>query len=225
MGSNLHNFISFATTACNRPGLIRRTYESFTKRLTGIDFDKTTLYINIDPAPHPHNRQYVIDMAKEFFGTVVANMPDEASFPGAVQWTWRQVKTPFIFNLEDDWILLRNVNLTREIGIMRKERNLVQTSLRAYNGMKYEKICLSPSILRTDICAYAAERLDLRYNPEIQMRSVDTLGRKVRKCNIRVIPKGIKAPTIIKDTGRAWAKKQGVSRPPKKSHFTKWIKE
>ena len=44
--------INFTTTATVRPDILEKTYKSFTNKLVGIDFSKTTIYINIDLLPN-----------------------------------------------------------------------------------------------------------------------------------------------------------------------------
>ena len=47
--------LEFTTTACNRPEILEKTYKSFTTNLKDINFNKSTLYINIDPSPDNNN--------------------------------------------------------------------------------------------------------------------------------------------------------------------------
>ena len=72
--------MSFTTTACNRPNIIERTYDSFCNNVLGIDFHDITLYINIDPAPKSDNREVIIEIAKKYFGNVVVNLPRRSNF-------------------------------------------------------------------------------------------------------------------------------------------------
>ena len=92
--------LDFTTTAVSRPEVVNKTYRSFCSKLKGVEFDKCTLYINIDPFPVNSDRKKVIKVAEYYFGKVVVNTPSKGNFTKACNWCWKSAKTEYIFNLQ-----------------------------------------------------------------------------------------------------------------------------
>lgn len=204
--------ISFCTTAMARPKVLDRTLNSFTSRLKGLDFNEITYYINIEPLPDPSMREAVIEVAQKYFPTVVANLPEEANFTKAVYWCWNSVETDFLFHLEDDWELTCDVDMGKMLDRF-SDKDVQQVVFRAYK-YAYDKMCLSPSIIRTDF----AQRFNFNFNknPEVQLRT-DFVESK----NVCVPHKKI----VVEDIGRKWIKKTDFKKPDHKSSFTSWEKK
>lgn len=106
--------ICFTTTAMPRPELLAKTYASFKQHLPWLDLKKCPLFINVDYFPHYYEDhaqrvQSVIDIAKEHFGEVTANIQERGNFPAAVKWIFSNANREFVFNLEDDWELLCDI--------------------------------------------------------------------------------------------------------------------
>lgn len=205
--------LEFTTTAMRRPDILDKTYASFVSKLTGINYSKSTLYINIEPFPDEVPIKDVIKVAQKYFGTVVPNFPKECNFTIAVKWCWSQVKGDYAFHLEDDWILMNKVKIAQLIR--RCKDPVVQVALRAYS-YTYNKIVLSPSLITGDFVRRVSEKLDITSNPEVQLR-----GDNVEGCFNLAFPNRI----ILKDTGRAWIKKSDYAKCSNtKYEFVAWKK-
>ena len=89
--------LEFASTECLRPAVCERGWASFHQHLLGVDWSKSTLFLNIDPAPAdaaPGTADQVIAVARKFFGTVEARIATVPHFTQAVRWAWRQPRGP-----------------------------------------------------------------------------------------------------------------------------------
>ena len=207
--------LTVTTTATNRPDILAATYESFTSRMRGVDFSKSTLYLNVDPLPISSGRKAAIKVARRFFGNVVHRLPKKANFTSAVNWLWSQPSDEFIFHLEDDWELLENISINTLLGIFKSNPILYQVALRAYR-YKYRKFCLSPSLIRRPLYKRMGGRLDESINPELQLRFQPA---KMRKRVTAYPDVGI----IVKDIGREWIHRFKLRKPSKKCKFISWV--
>ena len=195
----------------SRPDIIDRTYGSFVNSLSGLGTPKVR--INIDPLPDPRLSVKASEVAVKHFGdNVSSRLPSKPNFTSALKWCWHGADTEFILNLEDDWVLIREVELS---DLMKHFENpdIQQVVLRAYD-YKYDKMCLSPSIIRTSW----AKRFDFdeKLNPEVQLRK-----KFVKPSNITVHHKQV----VVKDIGRNWMKDSGFKKPGHKATFTSWEKQ
>ena len=66
---SLENLVDFATTACNRPLILEKTYESLAKRIKGIQLSECRLFLNIDPMPDCIDIEDNIKLRKIFWGS------------------------------------------------------------------------------------------------------------------------------------------------------------
>lgn len=116
--------IDITTTATIRPGILEETLSSFRKFLF-IDKYAYRLIINIDPiGNHKASSKDVVDVAKKHFDEVIYNIPSKPSFPKAWIWCWNQVTADWVFHLEEDWRLLRPVDLNHMIKILENNRSI-----------------------------------------------------------------------------------------------------
>ncbi len=210
--------LEFSTTAMCRPDILRRTYKSFCSKLQDVDFQRSTLYLNVDPLPSRAKAEDTVAVATDFFGTVICNTPSRANFTAAVKWCWSNVTGPYVFNLEDDWVLKNPVSIKTLCDKLNKpykesKDNVVQVYLRAYSGSNKLKICLSPSLLSGDLVRRAVKIFDTNLNPEIQLRGKVVQGVSVFHAK----------PIAVKDIGRSWLKNSKFKHPPKKANFTSWV--
>jgi len=212
--------ITFTTTATNRPEVLDRTYASFNSNITGIRLKDCELVINVDPLPSSEKREEAVDIAKKYFGKVTASLPEKPNFTTAINTIWSLSSAAFIFNLEDDWLLTKPVNLDVIMQSMKKNPNCLQCVLRAYN-YDYNKMALSPSIIKRKLYSQIAGKLDSSLNPEIQLRDTRITKYELNKKSIMV--HGNKP--IVRDIGREWIEKSGFKRPDKKAHFNAWVKK
>jgi len=160
--------MDFTTTAVVRPHVLDRTLGSFSKNLKDINLKECRLVINIDPLP-PIKRKNVIIVARKYFGDVKYNLPKTANFTAAYNWIWSNAETEYIFNLEDDWELIKPVSIQKVLGYFDKNKKLLQVLLRAYR-YRYKTCALSPGVLHRRFYSAVGGKLVITSNPEIQLR-------------------------------------------------------
>ncbi len=209
--------ISFVTTAMPRPEIIQQTYSSFTKKMQGLDYSKVTLYINIDSFPdkkNDHKRQEVINIAKTFFGNVVPNLTDKPNFANAVKWCFSMPETYYVFNIEDDWELLCDFDISFFNQFFVAD-HVQQVTLRAWKHAN-NNFFLSPSLLRNSFCKTIVSQMNAHENPEVQIRS---MNHGYNKSSFICFPFD-KNSIVLKDLGRLWMRSSSYDRGNKT--FTEW---
>jgi len=220
--------LDFTTTAVARPDIINRTYASFSKRLTGIDLKNCRLFINIDPVPSDVDRKEVAKVAKKYFKEVYPNYPEVANYTAAYNWVWSNANTDYIFNLEDDWELVKKVSIKILLNYFKKHKNLLEVALRAYN-YNYKACPTSPSIMHKRYYKAVAGKLNEKVNPESQLRG-SAFGIALPSPSFNISAKGklVAYPEdrneiIVKDIGRKWIKNSNYIKPEgSKKNFTSW---
>lgn len=203
--------ISFTTTSLNRPEILEKTFSSFTNNIKDIDFKQCQLFINIDPIPNDQ-RENCIEICKKFFGECFINLPDSPNFTKALNWCWKKANTDWIFHLEDDWLLLKEINL---VDLIKKFENKKHIHLRAYKNHPYATTSLSPSLIRKDHYKSMVDKFDLNRNPEhqIQLNQVVIINKNDMCATSEV---------IVKDIGREWLENNKMKKPNNKDKFTSY---
>ena len=222
--------MDFTTTAVCRPKILEATLSSFEKNLLGISLKDCRMIINVDPLPSGKNREAVIEVAQKYFGEVKYNLPKTANFPAAYKWVMSNAEGKYIFNLEDDWQLTREIKIDAVIKILKTHPKLLQVLLRAYR-YHYRTCALSPGIWSHRFYKAVGENLKTDLNPEAQLRgerwgiTMPTRGKKGIKAKslIAVYPAPVKQ-VVLKDLGRAWINKTKFKKngKGKKAHFITW---
>jgi hypothetical protein len=226
---NNNSTITFTTTATVRPELIDQTYLSFSKNLIGIDLKQCDLVINIDPIPYErvNEREEIINVAKKYFGKITQRLQDQPNFPDALKWTWMNTVTPYIFNLEDDWILLHQVNINDVIALHKTDPTSIGVSLNAYIfGSNQFRIRLSPCLLNGDWARTAASHLLTNSCPEKQLRNRIPKHLIRRMLNYPKYTNSKNATIMVHDIGRAWRETRRLVKNSTDTHgFTSWKKK
>lgn len=163
--------LEFTTTAINRPQTLFQTYSSLVKNFRGVDFGRSVLYINIDPVPNSDKIELVEQVAKQFFGTVITNITEIGSAEKANHWCFTQVKGEYFFNIEDDWVLTREINLHNMINQMNRHHDRMQLYLMG-SQIKEGRPTLIPSLMRTQALQKFIKLLNFETNYEQQMISI-----------------------------------------------------
>lgn len=211
----LEDKVSFCTTALARPEIINQTYQSFSENIENLDFFKCKLYINIDPIPNDKKlQQGVLEVAKSYFSDVFVRMPAKANFTCALSWCWSSADTPYIFQLEDDWILLKKMDFNKISNLF--DDNIKIVILTAYTHFEYTGVALSPSIWKRELYKAFVNSFDKKVNPEHQLKYM--FRNTFSKNNVLVIDNKI----IVKDIGREWSKKHNLKKPKEKARFIKY---
>ena len=222
--------MDFTTTAMARPEIVDRTYYTFYKNLKGINLKECSLFINIDPLPSDVDRKKVTKVAEKYFKNVYPNYTKKPNYTAAYNWIWSNAKSEFIFNLEDDWELLREVYVPDILKYFDKYPSLMEVALRAYS-YKYRACPTSPSIMHKRYYKAVAGKLDEKINPEIQLRG-KKFGIEMPSPRFKISWKGkiVAYPEqeneesiILKDLGREWLEKSKFRKPKvKKNKFISW---
>lgn len=217
--------LEFTTTSCNRPSLLNATYASYSKNLKGVDFSKSIVYVNIDPAPNSKNIQMVEEVAKRYFGTVVVNYPSSPNFAAAALWCFSQVKGEMFFHLEDDWQLMKTIDIHSMISklgtsnlqcILNKKKNSIATR-------EVGEPCFVPSLIATQYWKKYLTNFKLDINPEYQMKVLfrNKSTRLFKNHSIYYNP----TQEISRDIGRAWLSANKLARSYKPgTRWSPWIK-
>ena len=221
--------LEFTTTATCRSSLIDRTYNSFHKNLTGVDWKKSTLYVNIDPIGGECEPSEIIKICQNYFGNVVYNLPKTCNFCAGHKWTWQQPTGQFFFTLQEDWVLKIPVSIRALHGKLSlngdfesKQNRTVIVTLRAYSTIKDTRVCLSPGMVMTRWAKYIAEKMDTTKNPEKQCRpwTGQNIVGKNRTNYIGLQHPPVTRAVMVIDTGRDWMIKNGWHRPGGQGAFT-----
>jgi len=243
--------IDITITATRRHKILRRTLESFYKNL--FKGYPTRIIINVDPVGEDEDSELSLRECFEFTDNVDWFYPDEPSFPKAFHRAWEAVQSPMVFHLEDDWELLREVDLHEmlqliatfpELAILRLSgTSAAETTIKAWNKfldwngdffeVKYEdkaRIGFSghPSLIRGSWIKAIHPHLDTVRNPEKQIQ--DAWRRRNRGLTEEIWKwrYGVFShpgdPATIKDIGRDWIKTSGFRKEGNRAYFVKWEK-
>lgn len=217
--------VDFSTTAMARPDVLDMTYWSFSNNLKDINLKDCRLFINIEPLPVDVDRNEVIKVAEGYFGEVHANCPNKANFTAACNWLWSNADAEYIFHLEDDWCLIKEISIKSLLRPFKGNPKLLEVALRAYPYVY--KVCpLSPNVMHERYYKAIAGKLDESLNPEIQLRGkkfgIDMPDKTSYKGKVYVYPEDFN-DIVVKDIGRKWMKSSKYKKGGSvKAGFTTW---
>lgn len=213
------------TTATIRPEILDITYKSFSENMIDVDFKEMPLYLNIDPLPADKLDLIpeVIAIAEKYFKSVEVSTPDVASFPLAVKRLYKKAgKHQYVFDLQDDWILTRPVEVKK--ALQHIHSNITGVTFNTYNFAKFPHLfCISPTISTGSWVSRVYPHIKPNISPEQQFRHNARKGVKVPP---NVVARTAKYPdpkTIIaKDIGRAWLKDTEYKKKNIDGKFVTW---
>jgi len=238
-------------TATIRPDILFQTLESFERNLF-IDLHQYKIAINIDPVGIGIAKD-VKDVVFHFFGkkNCYIRTPSRASFPEAFKWVWSCIEEEpdidYVFNLEDDWKLLREHSLFSMMSRLEIEPDLALLRLPMfhanekdmknwnkfypYNGKYYEcpeeltlvtGFCGHPSLIRSKFVWDTATNIDTNINPEKQFHTTNVpVLDIVSKYRYGVVGVPGTGP-LIKDIGREWLAGTNWQKKGNKAWFVEW---
>ena len=236
--------IEIVTTAVGRTEILHETYSSFKEHL--FKDHPVRLIINIDPVG-PDSQEDVLKVAKKFFPVHRVRMPEEPWFPAAFKWAWEQASAEFVFHLEDDWKLLREVDLGHMLEVMKGNPKLAHLRLHwrgigeiakcwkftfPWNGSYFEcpsenvkevGFCGHPSLLRGKFVRDIAALLQTESNPEKQFHYNRTVVNEVVKWDYGVYGQQNARQTVI-DIGRRWINQSEWRKEGTRAFFRRWEK-
>lgn len=214
--------LDFTTPATIRPDILDQTYSSFHKNLQGVDFKQSRLLINIDPLPQGEISRIpeMIKVAQKYFGTVEANRPKIANFSRAINWLWTKANRDFIFHLEDDWELMRPVDLGEAMQLMRDKPFLQQVRLRWKKSNKFV-YGYAPCLIRRKMYEAVAGKLSKLADPEKQLQDYRKMGIFPAVVGTTVI--GWPDKIVIRDIGREWRDSRRIKKDNKRGCWTEGV--
>ena len=215
------------TTATIRPDILKQTYQSFSDNIIDIDFKKLKLFLNIDPLPKAKIGEIdaVVSVAESFFGEVILNTPERASYPRAVKWLWGKASNhQYIFDLQDDWVLNQEIKI---IDAVRKITGRAKgVTLNSYNFKRWpDLLCMSPTIFTGEYIRKVVKHLKDDISPERYLRHITKHPLRIANHMIGYTAKYPSPETIIvSDIGREWMKNNKQKKHNPSGKFTTWEK-
>lgn len=232
-------------TACQRHKVLEKTLATFRHNLFLGNVECT--YINIDPVGPDKTPTHCLDVARLYCGKVIARTPEKPNFSEAFKWAWSQVKSDYVLHLEDDWELLRPIDLQKIIELLETEPDLALLRLPQfasqsnsmknwnlyfpYNGRYFEcpenlkmsvGFCGHPSIIKGKFIRHTVPYIDTKINPEKQFHR----GPKEIMAEVARWRYGVYAnpnePNAIADLGRKWMVENKLRKQGNKAWFMQW---
>ncbi len=186
--------VEIAMTAVIRPEVLKVTLDTF-KKFMFKDYP-VQVVLNVDPVGDQNYRGIdIARMVNEVFHVKKYREPAEPSFPTAWKWCWQNTEADYVFHLEDDWELLRDVNMDDILNTMDANMDMAgmrlsnktagETEQKAwnkycpYNGAFFEVpenlrgligTSGNPMMYRGTWCRMIAGIMTTDFNPEKQLR-------------------------------------------------------
>jgi len=238
--------IDITMTAVKRSSLLEKTLLSFCENVFYGKQDRYRLIINIDPVGEKEKPKKIVSICKSFFDNVVYNIAPQPSFPKAVMWVWSQTTAPWIFHLEDDWIIHREIDINNMIRILNERPGLACLRLYKRNipnkkrprlfdcpyrynkdgffvaGNSGTQFGLNPVLIRKKFIQQALPLMVDNKNPEKQFRYTNLKMKDfLYKWQYAIYGKpGDKI--LVSDHGVRWRRKNMLAKPS--GGFTEWVK-
>jgi hypothetical protein len=191
--------VNVTIPAVRRLELLKKTIESFHRNMfapaekNGIEF---VPYINIDPVG-PDDAKDLIEFMKTVFPVTHFRIPETCNFGSAVKWLWESCgPCDYVLHLEDDWQLLKPIDIRDVISILASDEKLAALRFSAWpanekalliagradvaftwNGSYFicppgikrpHGVCGNPSVFKYEFVRQAAKLIDPNLNPEKQ---------------------------------------------------------
>lgn len=162
--------LEFTTTACNRAEILEKTYQSFTDNLKGVNYKKSTLYINIASFPDNKNITDVEKVARKYFGKVVTRYAPSSNLAKGIIWCFAQVQKDIFFHLDDHWVLNHEVDLEKVLFFCKKHLNWHQCIFQ--KNIKVRHPSLLPSLHNTKYTKLFLPFMSSKFDPGAQMKYI-----------------------------------------------------
>jgi len=240
--------IDVTITACRRPEILAQTLHSFmSKMLIGH-----TCYvsINIDPVGDADAYEVIKACEVVFPSRMVHRTPKTPNFSDAFKWAWQsRGGSEFVLHLEDDWELLKDVDVMHMAYILRNNPKLALLRLPQFkadgdkmknwnkffpwNGEYFEcpeelkmsvGFCGHPSLIKKEFVDNTVNFIDTTRNPEKQFhRGPIEIMEEVAKWDYGVYGTPEES-AYIRDIGRKWMIENKWKKKGSKAHFMEWEK-
>jgi hypothetical protein len=239
--------IDITMTSVIRPDILRKTLESFCSNLFYDDKYSYRLIMNIDSIGEDKDPMEMVEVAQSFFDNILYRFSHTPSFSDAVMWVWSRIFGDYVFHLEDDWIMLRQIPLVEMIRILeknddlaclhflkkdisnRKRMNLFGTSYvykdNYYISRKPFGFSLNPVLVRAKFLNQILPNMDHNKNPEKQIRVKNEKMKEILyDWKYGIYSKPGQTKTVSGKNGFHWRVDNNFVKPEKGSFLT-WVKE
>ena len=246
--------IDLTMTCTHRPEILERTLTSFRDNLFGGDYMKEgiQLYANVDQVGSDEDMYWeVLEVLQGFFSKLVVNRSRRAHFPTAFNWCWLMVSksdSQFVFNLEEDWELLRKYDFQEMVQIMIDNPDIAHLRFSIFksaemtcknwkyffkwNGYMFEcpeiqigavGWCGHPSLNNAKFVRSVFPHFDVEKNIEKQIKGHHPeIGHILMNWKFGCYTEQSSLPNI-RDIGRQWMVDHGYQKKGKnKEWFTEW---
>jgi hypothetical protein len=196
-----------------------------------------------------HKAEDVLSVCSKFFDNIKFQFSGHPFFPSAFVWCWKNTTEKYVFHLEEDWELQREVNFKEFMEIFKANPKLAHLRLSFFkttnlhvkqwqkhffpwNGRYFS--CPSDLKLRVGWCGHPSMNLGsfcrsvLPYinplkNPEKQIKGINPhIASIINEHDFGVYCER-NHPPLIKDLGREWMKANGWQKAGKnREWFTEW---
>ncbi|MDP9572466.1 UNVERIFIED_ORG: hypothetical protein J2W66_002959 [Agrobacterium larrymoorei] len=229
--------IDICLVAGRRPDLLKTTLQSFSASVFE-NFNVTNFYANIDPIfGGTDDEKRTQDVIRSFFPDAHITTPENPNFCTAVKRNWLSTQSPFVFHLEDDWVVNEKI-FSAEILEIFSNKDVAQVSLNHFYknwnykhgpyhrqwprwkvlgikfklGFSFPCFTTSPSFLRGDFARKAGALMDERFDPEKQFHN--DVNRPLKKFikPYKNFIYGERKPYVITDTGRNWRDERKIKK-------------
>jgi hypothetical protein len=244
----MEKLMDIGMTSCVRPGVVQETLRSFRENLLG--HRPVRLVINVDPVGEELDPLIVVKTAQLYCNKISYRLAPTPNFPLAFHWVWSHISSKYVLHLEDDWELLRPMDLEAmllkmeqipDLAIMRFSMFPTGTDTMknwnkffTWSGDGFfecpEEIrhrvgfCGHPSIIRREWIEAVRPLMDVERNPEKQIQLCPNGSRmqwELSKWRYGVWAQPNKPPAI-KDLGRGWIATSGWRKQGPTGTFTRW---
>ena len=126
--------INIAFPSVNRPEMIESNIKSLVRYLKGVNFEKSNIFMNMDPVPKIFDINRSEQIVKKYIPNLKINYSKNPSYPNAFIWTLKQccdnkVKSNLLLFLPDDWEFVNYININDVLKKLEQNPDIKAVSL------------------------------------------------------------------------------------------------
>ena len=224
--------IDISMTALLRSNILEQTLSSFFEKMFNNDHFSYRLVVNVDPIGESLLEDIKNIIFKYFGNNYIINTPLEANLAKAVKWSMLNTTSKYVFNLEDDWRLLKKVYISHMVEVLEKNKNLnflrlpfsgAEKFLAHQKSFGFEttgKFSIACFLSRGEIIRKIVSQMNDFESPERQIKTdvkhnyIGSVGRYYE---------AMSSGHCTQDIGREWKKQRGLPKDVKISYFESLI--
>lgn len=209
------SIIISSTVLAGQENIFRSCLRSFTTNLTGIQWQKSKIILNIDPTSKQEaDADAFSAICNQYSGDCLVLPQTQANFPEALERVWYRAiscDAKYFLHMEGDWELMQPVSYQQLCKPLDRPE-VYSTTLRYYSFTK-PKLCLMPSVWQSDIAAQLMQDgFPRTINPEAELRERLRLlnfsrrrAKDTQLINVHWPPKPSQA--VLRDLGTPFKRK------------------